>query len=75
MGPQQSFSTILSFLLQSRLPLRRAASVRLYRNVRHVSSAAARYWRRQRSRPDFLHRTEAPRTLEPPYWPLPWARL
>ena len=64
MGPQQSSSPLLPFLLQSRLPLRRAASVRLCRNVRHVSSAAARSWRRQRRRPDFLRRTEAPWTLE-----------
>jgi hypothetical protein len=48
MGPQQSSSPRLPFFFQSRLPLRRAASVLLCQDVWHVFSAAERSWRRQK---------------------------
>jgi hypothetical protein len=48
MGSQQSSLPLLPLLLQSRLPLRCAPSSGLCHNVRHVFSAAARPWRRQK---------------------------
>jgi hypothetical protein len=49
MGPQQSSSSLLPLLFQSRLPLRCAPSMGLCHNVRHVFAAAARPWRRPKT--------------------------